>query len=106
MGAGKTTFITQVCKSLGVTSILSSPTYAIINEYVTDINASIYHMDWYRLEDEHEAIDAGVEDALYSGYYCFVEWPSNAEALLPTHYINVHIHILSETERSIEFNLN
>lgn len=106
MGAGKTTFITQVCKVLGVTSVLSSPTYAIINEYTTAANGPVYHMDWYRLEDEHEAIDAGVEDALYSGNYCFVEWPVKAEGLLPAHYINVHIHIVSETERRIEFNLS
>lgn len=103
MGAGKTTFITQVCKKLGVTSVLSSPTYAIINEYATGNHTSIYHMDWYRLEDEHEAIDAGVEDALYSGNYCFVEWPTNAEGLLPAHYIKVDIHILSDKERRIDF---
>ncbi|HSB93599.1 MAG TPA: tRNA (adenosine(37)-N6)-threonylcarbamoyltransferase complex ATPase subunit type 1 TsaE, partial [Flavitalea sp.] len=77
MGAGKTTFITAVCRSLGVTGTIGSPTFSIINEY-EGRDGRILHMDLYRLKNEEEAMQAGVEDALYSGDYCFVEWPEKA----------------------------
>ena len=105
MGAGKTTFIHALCEVLGVTSVIGSPTYAIINEYGTATNESIFHMDWYRLAGEQEAMEAGVEDTLYSGKLCLVEWPEKAEAILPLHTLHLHLGIASATERTIKLDL-
>ena len=94
MGTGKTTFIQQLCIAKGVQSVVSSPTFSIINEYVYDCNGTkraIFHMDLYRLRDEAEAIQAGVEDTLYSGYICLVEWPEKAPALFPPDTVHVHL---------------
>lgn len=94
MGTGKTTFIQQLCMTKGVQSVVSSPTFSIINEYVYDCNGTkraIFHMDLYRLRDEAEAIQAGVEDILYSGYTCLVEWPEKAPALFPPGTVHVHL---------------
>lgn len=94
MGTGKTTFIQQLCLAKGIQSGVSSPTFSIINEYVYDCNGTkrvIYHMDLYRLRDEAEAIQAGVEDTLYSGQICLVEWPEKAPALFPSETLHVHI---------------
>ncbi|MFD2918377.1 tRNA (adenosine(37)-N6)-threonylcarbamoyltransferase complex ATPase subunit type 1 TsaE [Terrimonas rubra] len=94
MGTGKTTFIQQLCIAKGVQSVVSSPTFSIINEYVYDCNGTkraIFHMDLYRLRDEAEAIQAGVEDTLYSGYICLVEWPEKAPALFPPGTVHVHL---------------
>jgi tRNA threonylcarbamoyladenosine biosynthesis protein TsaE len=86
MGAGKTTFIHALCEKKGIASGVTSPTFSIINEYVyqdEDQQKKIYHIDLYRLKDEQEAILAGVEDCLYSGHYCFVEWPEIAPGIFP-----------------------
>ena len=83
MGAGKTTLIIALCKLLGVKDTVSSPTFSIINEYTLPDNNSLYHMDLYRLKSAEEAVGAGVEDILYSGAYCVVEWPQNAAEILP-----------------------
>ncbi|CAN5385569.1 hypothetical protein BH10BAC3_BH10BAC3_32630 [soil metagenome] len=91
MGAGKTTFISALCKALGSTDNIGSPTFSIINEYNTVNGKIIYHMDWYRIKDEAEAIDAGVEDALYSGNICLVEWPEKAGGLLPDDTMHCYI---------------
>jgi tRNA threonylcarbamoyladenosine biosynthesis protein TsaE len=91
MGSGKTTFIHALCEVLQVKDVVSSPTFAIINEYHSPIAGTIYHMDWYRLKDEEEAIQAGVEDALMSGHLCLIEWPENAEGLLPDHTLPLYI---------------
>jgi tRNA threonylcarbamoyladenosine biosynthesis protein TsaE len=94
MGTGKTTFIQQLCIAKGVQSVVSSPTFSIINEYVYDCSGTkraIFHMDLYRLRDEEEAIQAGVEDTLYSGYICLVEWPEKAPALFPPETVHVYI---------------
>lgn len=104
MGAGKTTFIHALCGHLGVTDAVSSPTFALINEYhFTDVSGKdsiIYHMDWYRLKNTEEAINAGMEDCLLQpGVYCFVEWPSIAQELLPFPYLLIDINIVSPTER-------
>ena len=82
MGMGKTTFIKELCRQLGVVEIVSSPTFSIVNEYDTS-GSSIYHFDFYRLKDEQEAYDLGYEEYFYSGKYCFVEWPEKIENLLP-----------------------
>src|SRR5215217_7811759 len=75
MGSGKTTFIHSLCEVLHVKDVISSPTFAIINEYQSPVAGIIYHMDWYRLENEEEAAHAGIEDCLLSGNLCLIEWP-------------------------------
>ena len=74
MGVGKTTLIKQLCKSLGVTDATSSPTFSLVNEYETTTNQLVYHFDFYRLNKETEALDMGIDDYLYSGNWCFIEW--------------------------------
>lgn len=101
MGSGKTTFIHALCEVLGVKSAVSSPTFAIINEYTSKDFKVIYHMDWYRLKDEEEAINAGVEDAITNGDLCFIEWPEKAEMLLPDDVLKIHIEILDTNTRRI-----
>lgn len=83
LGAGKTTLIHTLCKALGVKDAVSSPTFALINEYRTALGVPVLHMDWYRLRDAEEAVDAGMEDALRNAdAYCFIEWPEKAPELL------------------------
>ena len=100
MGAGKTTFIHALCEILGVHSAVGSPTYSIINEYKSNLGI-IYHMDWYRLKDEEEALQAGVEDPILSGNLCLIEWPEKAISLLPDHCFHITITILDEQTRNI-----
>lgn len=100
MGTGKTTFIHALCEELGVKASVSSPTFAIINEYSSPVAGTIYHMDWYRLRSEEEAMNAGVEDSLNSGALCLVEWPENAAGLLDDKVFHIHMEILdSQTRR-------
>lgn len=103
MGAGKTTFIRALCQHIGVVDMVTSPTFAIVNEYGAPTSPlTIYHMDWYRLNSVSEGIAAGVEDLLHppDGLY-FIEWPSQAVALLPKPHVWVAIDLLSTTERSL-----
>ncbi len=107
MGSGKTTFIHGLCKVLGVDDAVSSPTFAIINDYKSTEAGIIHHMDWYRLKDETEAIQAGVEDVLLSGEYCFVEWPEQAPSLLPEKTLHIKIEMLDVyTRRLFTFSEN
>ncbi|MES2004648.1 MAG: tRNA (adenosine(37)-N6)-threonylcarbamoyltransferase complex ATPase subunit type 1 TsaE [Bacteroidota bacterium] len=100
MGTGKTTFIHALCEQLGVSSAISSPTFAIINEYSSPVAGTIYHMDWYRLKSEEEAMNAGVEDSLLSGNLCLIEWPENAGGLLGDNTFHIHMEVLNaETRR-------
>ena len=101
MGAGKTTFISALCQAMDVEGNVSSPTFSIINQYKTAGGPVIYHMDWYRLRDEEEAIQAGVEDALYSDYLCLVEWPEKAAALLPADTLHVKLEALDSQTRKL-----
>ena len=101
MGAGKTTFIKTICQELGVTDIVQSPTFSIINEYKTKLDESIFHFDFYRIKKLEEVFDFGYEDYLYSGSYCFLEWPELIESLLPED--TIRIRIAGEHERVIEF---
>ena len=101
MGAGKTTFIHALCELLEVKDSISSPTFAIINEYQSPVSGSIFHMDWYRLKDEEEAIQAGIEDALLSKNLCFIEWPEKAASLLPDDVFNVNIELLDANTRRL-----
>ena len=101
MGSGKTTFIHALCESLGVKSAISSPTFAIVNEYQSENIGNIQHMDWYRIKNNREAIDAGIEEILLSGDTCFVEWPENALGLLPDNCFHLQMEVLSPTTRRI-----
>jgi tRNA threonylcarbamoyladenosine biosynthesis protein TsaE len=98
MGAGKTTFIHALCDAKGVTSTVGSPTFSIINEYGWP-GGTIFHIDLYRLNDEEEAIRAGVEDCLYSGNICLVEWPERAGQLFPENTVAVYIEVLDPQTR-------
>ena len=102
MGAGKTTLIKTICEALGVDENVTSPTFSIVNEYQTNTGESLFHFDFYRIKDEHEAFDIGSEDYFYSGNYCFIEWPSKVPSLLPSSYIKINIEALSSVERIIE----
>ena len=101
MGAGKTTFIKAICQELGVTDIVQSPTFSIINEYKTKRGESIFHFDFYRIKNTVEVYDIGYEDYLYSGSYCFMEWPELVESLMPEEVVRVYIS--GDQERTIEF---
>jgi tRNA threonylcarbamoyladenosine biosynthesis protein TsaE len=101
MGAGKTTLISTLCKNLGSNDDISSPTFSIVNEYISNIG-KIYHFDFYRIENIEEAFDIGLEEYLYSNDYCFIEWAEKIEELLPKSYLIINISIHSEIERSIE----
>ena len=105
MGAGKTTFIHALCKVLGVKDAVGSPTFSIINQYQTAGNETVYHIDLYRLKDEEEAIQTGVEDCLYSGNYCFVEWPEKAAGLFPENTLHVYIVPVNNDGRKLTINL-
>ncbi len=105
MGAGKTTFITAICKALQVQETISSPTFSIINEYTTENGTIIYHMDLYRLKDEAEAISAGVEDSFYSGNICLVEWPEKAPAIFPDDTVHCYLTSVAHNERKLRINL-
>ncbi|RZM29920.1 MAG: tRNA (adenosine(37)-N6)-threonylcarbamoyltransferase complex ATPase subunit type 1 TsaE [Pedobacter sp.] len=102
MGAGKTTFIKQVCQALGVDDLVSSPTFSIVNEYLSP-SGSVYHFDFYRIKNLQEAYDIGYEDYFYSGDICLIEWPEKVTELLPPSYVKVSINILGDTRRSITF---
>jgi tRNA threonylcarbamoyladenosine biosynthesis protein TsaE len=93
MGAGKTTLIARICKQMGITDAVASPTFAIMNEYEAK-GKMVYHMDWYRLEDEAEARRTGVEAAMEEADQCFIEWPEKAPALLPEGSLHLKIEIL------------
>jgi tRNA threonylcarbamoyladenosine biosynthesis protein TsaE len=102
MGAGKTTCIAAICRHLGSADVVSSPTYGIINEYATDAGRRIYHMDWYRLAGEEEAIAAGVEEALVSGDICLIEWPERAPDLLPEDTLTLSLEVLDHGHRQLK----
>lgn len=101
MGAGKTTFITAICKSLGVEDTINSPTFAIVNEYRSDTGELIYHFDFYRINKIEEVYDFGYEDYFYSGAICFIEWPEKIELLLPTDAVRVNIEEKEDGRREV-----
>jgi tRNA threonylcarbamoyladenosine biosynthesis protein TsaE len=104
MGAGKTTFTTAICKALGVQEdAISSPTFAIVNEYRSGTGAPIYHFDFYRIERPEEALDIGLYDYLDSGDLCLMEWPENIEALLPEETLRVHISVNPDGSRTVSW---
>lgn len=101
MGAGKTTLIKSICQTLGVKDQVSSPTFAIVNEYATDQDDLVYHFDFYRLKAIEEAIDIGVEDYFFSGRINLIEWPQLIMPLLPDQFVTIHIEELRSGERKI-----
>lgn len=105
MGAGKTTFIHALCETLGVKDAITSPTFSIINQYESGAGTTIYHMDLYRIRDEQEAINAGMEDCLYSGNTCLVEWPDRAPGIFPEDTLHVCIEALDTNTRKLNYNL-
>lgn len=102
MGVGKTTLIKQLCKNLGVQDATSSPTFSLVNEYYTSDNQIVYHFDFYRLNKETEALDMGVDDYLYSGNWCFIEWSEKIASLLPEETSTITIELLADGKRELK----
>lgn len=102
MGAGKTTLIREIAAQLGATDTVTSPTFAIVNQYKGAGNRRIHHFDFYRIDDLREAYDFGYEEYFYSGDLCLVEWPEKIEPLLPDNVVTVRITIDSDTARTFE----
>ena len=103
MGAGKTTFTTAICRRLGVEDTVCSPTFTILNEYVTGYGEPVYHFDFYRIKELREAVDIGVDDYFYSGHLCLIEWPENIGPLLPEETLSVHITVNPDLSRTVEW---
>lgn len=103
MGAGKTTFIKAVCEALGVEDIITSPTFAIINEYRSDSGELIYHFDFYRIKKIEEVYDMGYEDYFYSGALCFIEWPELVEELLPEETVKISMEEQPDGSRIVKW---
>ena len=105
MGSGKTTLIREICNQLEVRNVVTSPTFSIINEYATREGAIIYHMDLYRIKDESEAVDAGVEECINSGHTCFIEWPEKAPHILPADIVHIEFSRESGNQRKLQIKL-
>ncbi len=105
MGAGKTTFIKAVCEQLGVTDVINSPTFAIVNEYEDGGGHPIYHFDFYRINKEEEAYDFGYEDYFYSGNVCFIEWPEMVSSLIPENAVTVRVEEGENGSRTVKVEL-
>ena len=108
MGAGKTTLISAICHYKGVKDAVGSPTFSIINEYLFEEEGKpqkIYHIDLYRLKDEEEVRNAGVEDVIYSGNICFVEWPEKAPFLFDDKTVQVYLEAINEEEREVKIDM-
>jgi len=109
MGAGKTTFIKALCAAKGVTDHVSSPTFSLINEYSYSeggLPKHIFHIDLYRLKDEEEAVNAGIEDCLFSGNVCFVEWPQKVAPLLPESRVDIYVHPVNNNTRLLKIDFH
>lgn len=101
MGVGKTTLIKQLCKTLGVSSATSSPTFSLVNEYETIDNQVVYHFDFYRLKNEMEALDMGADDYFYSGNWCFIEWAEKIPNLIPDEHAVITIELVENGKRHL-----
>lgn len=103
LGAGKTTFIQAICRNLGITVEVNSPTFSLVNEYFTPEGASVFHFDLYRIESPEELFDMGYEEYFYSGALCLIEWPEKAQMLIPEDALLVHIKVGENQERVLHF---
>jgi tRNA threonylcarbamoyladenosine biosynthesis protein TsaE len=103
MGAGKTTFITALCRELKVLDLVSSPTFSIINEYTTEDGENVYHFDFYRIENIEELYDIGFEEYCDSNDWCFIEWPEKGEEIIPEDFIFVDILLVNDQKRIIKY---
>ena len=103
MGSGKTTFIKAICEELGVTDVITSPTFAIVNEYTDGKGSPIYHFDFYRIKKLEEVYDMGYEDYFYSGNLCLLEWPELIEDILPENAVKVKIEEQADGTRLVSF---
>ena len=101
MGVGKTTLIKQICKTLGVSSATSSPTFSLVNEYETIDNQVVYHFDFYRLKNEMEALDMGADDYFYSGNWCLIEWAEKIPSLIPDEHAVITIELVENGKRHL-----
>lgn len=101
MGVGKTTLIKTLAKKLGVNETTSSPTFSLVNEYQINDNQHIYHFDVYRLKNETEALDMGIDEYLYSGNWCFIEWAENIPNLIPQEHSIIKIELLPDGKRQL-----
>ncbi len=102
MGVGKTTLIKEICKQLHVTDTISSPTFSLVNEYQTRLEEKVFHFDFYRIEEEEEALDMGIDEYFYNNEWCLIEWPQNIENLLPLDAVQIHLSILGNGQRNIQ----
>ncbi len=105
MGVGKTTLIKEICRQLKVKDLVGSPTFSIINQYITPDGNSLYHFDFYRMKSLEEAYDIGYEDYFFSGNYCFIEWPEKIETLLPESCLKIYLEE-HEGIRTISYHTN
>jgi len=103
LGAGKTTFIQAICRKLGITVEVNSPTFSLVNEYFTPEGDSIFHFDLYRIETPEELFDMGYEEYFYSGSVCLIEWPEKAPGLIPDDALRVNIKVGENEERFVQF---
>ncbi len=103
MGAGKTTLIKALCRSLGVRDVTSSPTFAIINEYWTEAGEPLYHFDFYRIDEPADATRVGFEEYLYSGHYCFIEWTEKVEEILQGDFVPITIERVDDNTRLFKY---
>lgn len=101
MGAGKTTFIKALCRVLQVSDVTSSPSFGLIHEYITSPGDSLFHFDFYRLENLEEAFDIGCEEYLYGGQYCFLEWPELVEQILPNDTLRLSLKVAEDGTREL-----
>jgi tRNA threonylcarbamoyladenosine biosynthesis protein TsaE len=102
MGVGKTTLIKEMCSQLGVVDPITSPTFSLVNEYNTSKKSKVFHFDFYRIENEEEVLDIGIEEYFDSSYWCFIEWPNNIENLLPLDVVHIHLSILDSGQRNVQ----
>lgn len=101
MGIGKTTLIKALAKELGVTDATSSPTFSLVNEYKADDKLMVYHFDMYRLKSEIEALDMGIDDYLYSGNWCFIEWAEKIPNLIPDDFTTINLSLATDGKRNL-----